>query len=236
LSEAKLDLVGAVHGCALCTPNTASIQDDAVTVAKIAQGTNGQVLATVSSNTAWTSLDASYISNFDTQVRTNRLDQMTAPTASVSMNSNKITSLATPTASADAATKGYVDGLVYASSHTATCSGSATSVTFSATTTFTVGQFTIQVPIDQGGASRYLTCSGCMTSGVSSNPSQPILVFIPDSDANVGSEFNVYFTRSGAGNNTVAFTVSRGASHNVGTALNLVNGSTAVISFVKGSS
>ena len=52
---------------------------------------------------------ASTISDFDTQVRTSRLDQMTAPTASISLNSQKITSLATPTASTDASTKGYVD-------------------------------------------------------------------------------------------------------------------------------
>lgn len=52
---------------------------------------------------------ASTISDFDTQVRTSRLDQMAAPTASVSLNSQKITSLATPTVSTDASTKGYVD-------------------------------------------------------------------------------------------------------------------------------
>jgi hypothetical protein len=52
---------------------------------------------------------ASTISDFDTQVRTSRLDQMAAPTAAVSVNSQKITNLDTPTASADAANKGYVD-------------------------------------------------------------------------------------------------------------------------------
>jgi hypothetical protein len=52
---------------------------------------------------------ASTISDFDTQVRTSRLDQMAAPTGSVSVNSQKITSLGTPTANADAATKLYVD-------------------------------------------------------------------------------------------------------------------------------
>jgi hypothetical protein len=52
---------------------------------------------------------ASTISNFDTQVRTNRLDQMAAPTGSVSLNSQKITSLATPTDNTDASTKAYVD-------------------------------------------------------------------------------------------------------------------------------
>lgn len=52
---------------------------------------------------------ASTISNFDTQVRTSRLDQMAAPTASVSMNTQKITNLAAPTVDSDAATKKYVD-------------------------------------------------------------------------------------------------------------------------------
>jgi len=54
-------------------------------------------------------LTASKISDFDTQVRTSRLDQMASPTASVSMNSQRITSLATPTSANDAATKAYVD-------------------------------------------------------------------------------------------------------------------------------
>lgn len=47
----------------------------------------------------------------DTRVRANRLDQMAAPTADVSLNSQKITNLATPTSASDAATKGYVDAL-----------------------------------------------------------------------------------------------------------------------------
>jgi len=52
---------------------------------------------------------ASTVSDFDTQVRTSRLDQMAAPTGPVSVNSQKITSLGTPTSNADAATKLYVD-------------------------------------------------------------------------------------------------------------------------------
>jgi hypothetical protein len=54
-------------------------------------------------------LTASKISDFDTQVRTSRLDQMALPTASVALNNQKITGLATPTADTDAATKAYVD-------------------------------------------------------------------------------------------------------------------------------
>lgn len=55
---------------------------------------------------------ANSISDFDTQVRTNRLDQMASPTSSVWMNSQKITWLATPTVATDAANKWYVDDLV----------------------------------------------------------------------------------------------------------------------------
>jgi hypothetical protein len=52
---------------------------------------------------------ASTISDFDTQVRTSRLDQMATPTGSVSMGSQKITDLADPSAGSDAANKNYVD-------------------------------------------------------------------------------------------------------------------------------
>jgi hypothetical protein len=55
------------------------------------------------------SLTAAKISDFDTQVRTSRLDQMAAPTASVSLNSQKVTNLLDPTAAQDAASKNYVD-------------------------------------------------------------------------------------------------------------------------------
>jgi len=52
---------------------------------------------------------AATISNFDTQVRVSRLDQMAVPTAAVSLNSQKITLLATPTVATDAATKLYAE-------------------------------------------------------------------------------------------------------------------------------
>lgn len=55
---------------------------------------------------------ASTISNFDTQVRTSRLDQMATPTASVAMGNQKITGLADGTASTDAASWGQVQTLV----------------------------------------------------------------------------------------------------------------------------
>ena len=55
------------------------------------------------------SLQHTKISDFDTGVRTNRLDQMAAPTGSVSLNSQTITNLADPVNTQDAATKGFVE-------------------------------------------------------------------------------------------------------------------------------
>lgn len=49
------------------------------------------------------------IGDFDAGVQTNRLDQLAAPTAAVSLNGQKATSLADPTSAQDAATKAYVD-------------------------------------------------------------------------------------------------------------------------------
>ena len=52
---------------------------------------------------------ASTISDFNTAVRTNKLNEMAAPTASVSLNSQKITGLADGTSSGDAVNKGQLD-------------------------------------------------------------------------------------------------------------------------------
>jgi len=49
------------------------------------------------------------VSDFDTQVRTSRLDQMTAPTGSVGLNGQTITGLGAPVNATDAATKSFVE-------------------------------------------------------------------------------------------------------------------------------
>ena len=83
------------------------------TKTKITFDSNG--LVTAGADLAATdipSLTHTKISDFDTGVRTNRLDQMAAPTAAVSMGSQRITNVATPTQSTDAVNKSYADALV----------------------------------------------------------------------------------------------------------------------------
>lgn len=58
------------------------------------------------------SITASRVSDFNTAVRTNRLDQLAAPTADVSFNGRKITGLADGSAGTDAATYGQLLALV----------------------------------------------------------------------------------------------------------------------------
>ena len=117
----------------------AKIADNAVTSAKIASETivNGDISASAAIALSKLATDplaranhtgsqtASTISDFDTQVRTSKVTDLAAPTASFSMNSQKITSLATPTSSTDAATKAYVDEIaqglnIHAASYAAT--------------------------------------------------------------------------------------------------------------------
>jgi uncharacterized cupin superfamily protein len=57
------------------------------------------------------SLAASKISDFDSTVQANRLDEMAAPTSAVSFNSQEITGVADPTSAQSAATKAYVDAV-----------------------------------------------------------------------------------------------------------------------------
>ena len=52
------------------------------------------------------------VSDFDTGVQTNRLDQMAQPTANVEFNNQRITGLADPVGDQDAVTKAYADAIV----------------------------------------------------------------------------------------------------------------------------
>jgi len=94
LVAGNLPLVSGYSGTTATTNIPTSITVD----------TFGRVTAVASSG-----LTASNISDFNTVVRNNRLDQMAAPTASVSLNNQKILLLSDPTIATDAANKNYID-------------------------------------------------------------------------------------------------------------------------------
>jgi len=104
IAKTKLDLGGTITSADLVdgTIVATDIADGTITAAKMVTDPYARANHTGTQT-------ASTISDFNTAVRTNRLDQMAAPTGSVSLNSQKVTSLATPTDNADAATKLYVD-------------------------------------------------------------------------------------------------------------------------------
>lgn len=82
------------------------------TYTKVTTDAKGRVTSgTTLSATDIPTLTANKISDFDTQVRTSRLDQMAAPTGSLSVNGQRITDVATPVLPTDAANKNYVDSL-----------------------------------------------------------------------------------------------------------------------------
>ncbi|GIH95355.1 hypothetical protein Psi01_59850 [Planobispora siamensis] len=101
------------NGSAWVRADGADLPDGTVTNNKIASGANIALSKLAVDPLARAnhtgSQAAATISDFDAAVRASRLDQMTAPTASVNFNGQKITSLGSPTLSTDAATKQYVD-------------------------------------------------------------------------------------------------------------------------------
>lgn len=74
---------------------------------------------------------AGTISDFDTQVRTNRLDQLAAPTGSVGYASQKIINVLDPTSGQDGATKNYVDTQLAAVATGQTLKGTVRAVSLS---------------------------------------------------------------------------------------------------------
>ena len=104
IAYSKLSLGGTITSADLVdgTIVASDIADGTITAAKMVSDPYARANHTGTQT-------ASTISNFDTQVRTSRVDQMAAPGADVSMATYKITNLGTPASNADAATKLYVD-------------------------------------------------------------------------------------------------------------------------------
>lgn len=80
------------------------------TSTKVTYDAKGRITAGTSLTAAdIPTLTASKISDFDTQVQTNQLDQLAAPTSTLDVNGQRITNVGTPTDSTDAVNKAYVD-------------------------------------------------------------------------------------------------------------------------------
>lgn len=95
-------------------------------------------------------LTAAKISDFDTQVRTSRLDQMASPNTSLSMATNRIINVVDPVSSSDAATKNYCDTTFLNPNpaiYTSTYSGVTYSTTSGVVTTPTSGAVRIQLNV-----------------------------------------------------------------------------------------
>lgn len=142
MAYASLGGGGSVTSVGLALPSIFTVSGSPVTLS----GTLSATLNSQSANTVFASPDgasgapvfrslvaadvpsllASKISNFDTQVRLSRLDQMAAPTASVAMNNQLLTGLASPTNAQDAATKSYVDAVAEGNSNKGTARAATT--------------------------------------------------------------------------------------------------------------
>jgi hypothetical protein len=109
ISKTKLNLGGTITSADLVdgTIVATDIADGTITAAKLVSDPYARANHTGSQT-------ASTISDFNTAVRTNRLDQMAAPTGSVALNAQKLTGVADPTSAQDASTKAYVDAQVNA--------------------------------------------------------------------------------------------------------------------------
>jgi len=112
ISNARIAYRVVEGGIADGAITTNKLADSAVTLAKTNfGGSNNQVLKKVSGTWTPSSVAATEVTGFDTQVRTNRIDQLVATTGSLSLGNQKITNLANGTASTDAVAYGQISGI-----------------------------------------------------------------------------------------------------------------------------
>ena len=195
---------GSVTSVGLSLPAIFSVSGSPVT----GSGTLSATLASQTANFVWASPDttagsptfralvandipsltASKISNFDTQVRTSTLNQMAAPTASVSLNSQTITNLADPVNAQDAASKNYVDSVAQgldAKSSVYAATTAALAVTARTSTTLTIGGTTLSL------------------DGQALSNGQRVLVKNSTTGTGAGTQDNGIYTVSGIGSSVV---------------------------------
>lgn len=170
------------------------------TYTKVTTDAKGRVTSgTTLAATDIPTLTAAKISDFDTQVRTSRLDQMAVPTASVNLNSQKITGLATPTVGTDAANKDYVDGVVQGLDTKASVRAATTAnITLSNTQTIDGVVLAVndrvlvknQTTVAQNGI--YLVASGAWTRAVDADSWNELIsayVFVEEGTTNADNGF-----------------------------------------------
>ena len=110
------------------TINGSALVDDSIGLAKLnfGAGSSGRILFIDSAGNPTAPVAVhTHISDFDTGVRQNRLDQMAAPTAAVSMNSQQITDVTAGTADGHAVNKGQMDTAISTALSTAPDVGAA---------------------------------------------------------------------------------------------------------------
>jgi len=176
------------------------------TYTKVTTDSKGRVTSgTTLSASDIPTLTASKISDFDTQVRTNRLDQLAAPTANVSLNNFRLTNLADPINPQDAANKSYVD---------ATAQGLHVHASVLAATTAPLPAYTYNNGTSGVGATITATNDGVFTiDGVSPSAGSRVLI---KNETSTNAPYNGVYDVTDAGSINTKFVLTRATDMNQG--------------------